>query len=200
MVIAPLCLVLSWRQRTWPHQWLRTGLAQGDVQRTDSRGRKAGFILSSVECVCVWVGGTEAIFQLRRHWLKFGRGRLSGKAEGKQKCNLVKTAVTQHKGTRRSQRWASASITPTDRRLLSLWPHQGETGGIGGLRQRSVADPPAFWWALCGLARRDACVDGCRWPHNDSQWRMDTVVGLNGTSPLFMRRDSVASSQRRVWK
>lgn len=64
---------------------------------------------------------------------------------------------------------------------------------IGGLRHQSVASSRVAGGALCGLAMRDACVHGCRWPYNERQGRLDTVTGPNGAVPVFMRRDTVVS-------
>lgn len=62
------------------NDWSRACTVRRAVNRQrGSRGRKAAFILSYC-LLCVCVGGTEAIFQLRRHCFTFGRERLGRKA------------------------------------------------------------------------------------------------------------------------
>lgn len=83
MVIALLCPVLSFVPEERASSMIEHGLAQKDEQWAD---RKAGFIFSGSAsvclhaCVCVCVGGTEAIFRLKRHWFTFWPERLGRKA------------------------------------------------------------------------------------------------------------------------
>lgn len=38
-------------------------------------------------------------------------------------------------------------------------------------------------------------VDGCRWPYNERQGRMDALIGPNGGSALFMRQDTFVTKE-----
>lgn len=201
MVIALLCLVLSFVPEDLASSMIEHGLAQTDEQQTDSQGAGAGrLVLFSADVVCG--GGTEAIFQLRRHRSTFWRERLSRKA-GQRTLRVnrnwgvraqLKAAVIQYE-TQQNPKGVSASIG------LCVDAHTIAIFMTSSRRDRLYWRAPAVkrcqlschWWALCGLARRGASVDGCRWPYNERQERMDTVVGLNGASPLFMRQDFVVS-------
>lgn len=83
MVIALLCPVLSFVPEDLASSMIEHGLAQKDERRADRLGAEQESWFYSQNrslCVCVCVGGTEAIFQLRRDWFTFWPERLCRKA------------------------------------------------------------------------------------------------------------------------
>lgn len=70
MVIALLCLVLSFLPEDQASSMIERGLAQKDEQQADRlEAGQEGWFYSQQRCVCV--GKTEAIFQLKRQWSTF---------------------------------------------------------------------------------------------------------------------------------
>lgn len=114
------------------------------------------FIPGECVCVCVRVRRTEAIFQLKRQRVYVVAGvseRKRRKDSGKHTNGRDSSPLLQN-----NPRFPEVRIHS---QALAFFTTSSK------VKQAVLVPPPPsslIRWARRGLARRDACVDGCRWP------------------------------------
>lgn len=116
--------------------------------------------------VLFFCGGAEAIFQLKRHLVYVLTGVSERKKKQKNKNGGKHTNGRDSSSLRHNPsfpevgvHWRAFAVFTTSSKV-----RERPVAAVRDGRLRPLPPSSPIRWARRGLARRDACVDGCRWP------------------------------------